>query len=164
MEQANAVDRFARRLGDALAWLFGVAVILVAYEVTRRYAFNNPTIWVHDLTITLCAICFVFGGAYALQRNEHIRISSLAERLPRAARRWLTFAHDVIAALFLAALAYAAARQAFTSIEIMETSGRAWNVPIPVLLKSVLALGALLMTVQSLLHAVQALRGRRVAV
>lgn len=160
----SLVDQLARRLGEALAWLFAVAMALIAYEVVRRYGFNKPTIWVHDLTIALCGICFVFGGAYALQRNEHIRITTIAERLSQPVRRWLTFAHDVLSVMFLAALTYAAIRQAITSIGIMETSGHAWNVPIPVLLKSVLALGALLMTVQALRHAWDSLRGRRVAV
>jgi len=157
-------DRLARRLGEALAWLFAVAIGLIAYEVLCRYGFNAPTIWVHDLTIALCAICFVFGGAYAMQRNEHIRITTIAEKLSQRARRWLTFAHDVLTVLFLAALSYAAIRQAISSIDIMETSGRAWNVPIPVLLKSVLALGALLMSAQALRHAWDSLLGRRIAV
>ena len=160
----SLVDRLALRLGEALSWLFAVAMVLIAYEVFRRYGFNNPTIWVHDLTIALCAICFVFGGSYALQRNEHIRITTIAATLSQPTRRWLSFAHDVLTLLFLAALTYAAIRQAATSISIMETSGRAWNVPIPVLLKSVLALGALLMLAQSLRHAWDSLRGKRVAV
>ncbi|MCL4744667.1 MAG: TRAP transporter small permease subunit [Burkholderiaceae bacterium] len=160
----NLFDRLARRLGESLAWLFAVATVLIAYEVLRRYGFNNPTIWVHDLTIALCAICFVFGGAYAMQRNEHIRITSIVATLPQSARRWLTFAHDVLTLVFLAALSYAAIRQAATSIDIMETSGRAWNVPIPVLLKLVLALGAVLMTAQAVCHALESLRGKRVAV
>ncbi|MFS8087078.1 MAG: TRAP transporter small permease subunit [Acidobacteriota bacterium] len=151
-------------MGEALAWLFAVSVVLIAYEVVMRYVFNRPTIWVHDLTITLCGICFVFGGAYALQRNEHIRITTVVDHLSLRARRWVTCAHDLVTAAFLAALSYAAVRQALASIDIMETSGHAWNVPIPVVLKSVLALGALLMTVQALRHAWDSLHGHRIAV
>lgn len=164
MVRLNLVDRVALRLGDALAWLFALSVVLIAYEVVRRYAFNNPTIWVHDLTIALCGICFVFGGAYALQRNEHIRATTLVDRLSRPVRGRITFVHDLLTALFLAALSFAAVRQAITSIALMETSGHAWNAPIPVLLKSVLALGSILMTVQAVRHTWDSLRGRRVAI
>ena len=44
--------------------------------------FDAPTIWVHDATIMLGAICFLFGGAYALQRRDHIRITFIYDALP----------------------------------------------------------------------------------
>lgn len=163
MLHLNPVDRFARWLGQTLAWLFAVAMVLIAYEVVMRYAFNSPTIWVHDLTITLVGICFVFGGAFALQRDEHIRITTIVQHVSPRTRRWLTFGCDVTTLAFLAPVTFAAIHQAIPSIEIMETSGRAWDVPIPVVLKSVLALGSLLMTVQALWHAWETLRGRRPA-
>jgi TRAP-type mannitol/chloroaromatic compound transport system permease small subunit len=49
---------------------------------------------------------------------------------------------------------YGALRFAIPSVELLETSGRAWDVPIPAFLKSVLALGAALMLVQTLSHIV----------
>jgi TRAP-type C4-dicarboxylate transport system permease small subunit len=49
--------------------------------------FAAPTIWVHDATVMLGAICFLFGGAYALQRRDHIRITFLYDALPRPAQR-----------------------------------------------------------------------------
>ena len=41
----------------------------------------------------------------------------------------------------------------------METSASAWNQPTPVLLKTVLVIGAGLMILQGLVHLAQALRG-----
>ena len=38
------------------------------------------------------------------------------------------------------------------SIGMMETSGRAWDVPIPAFLKGMLAAGAILMLLQTLSH------------
>jgi hypothetical protein len=37
-------------------------------------------------------------------------------------------------------------------VQLLETSGRAWDVPIPALLKATLALGVALMLVQTLSH------------
>jgi C4-dicarboxylate transporter DctQ subunit len=153
MQQQDPVGRFARRIGIVLSWCFAVVVVLTAFEVVMRYVFNSPTIWVHDVSIALSAICFVIGGAYALQADQHIRINVLSEMVPPDRKRWVDLFCYVAAAIFLAALTYAATIQASRSIALMETSGRAWDVPIPVLLKSVLAAGAALMTVQVVLLA-----------
>lgn len=161
MPQQDPVARFARRLGVALSWFFAAVVVLTAFEVVMRYGFNRPTIWVHDVAIALSAICFIVGGAYALQADMHIRINVLAEMVPPHIKRWVDFFCHIATFVFLAALTYAATIQAARSVALMETSGRAWDVPIPALLKSVLAAGAALMTIQAFLQAWASLRRRR---
>lgn len=160
MPDRGPVDRLSRWLGETLSWLFYVAVALTAFEVVMRYVMNAPTVWVHDLVIAISAIAFVVGGAYALERSEHIRISSLYDRLPERPRRWLDRIGLILITAYLALLTYAAVPPALVSIELRETSGRAWDVPIPPVLKTILALGAALMTVQAALHLVRALRRR----
>jgi len=157
----GALDRFALRLGNLLSWLFAVSVVVTAYEVVMRYGFNRPTIWVHDLAIAVTAICFVFGGAYATARRDHIRISSLYDQLPPRWRDPIDLAATGAIMLFLAALTWAAGHQAWRSILLVETSGRAWDVPVPPVVKSALALGAALMTLQVALHFVQRVRRMR---
>ena len=87
MPELPAVDRLSRALGDRLAWLFLISTALTCYEVMMDSVFDAPTIWVHDATIMLGAICFLFGGAYALQRRDHIRITFIYDALPRRAQR-----------------------------------------------------------------------------
>jgi TRAP-type mannitol/chloroaromatic compound transport system permease small subunit len=158
MPDPGPVDRLSRRLGETLSWLFYLAVALTAFEVVMRYVVNSPTVWVHDLVIAITAVAFVVGGAYALERSEHIRISSLYDRLPAGWRLWLDRVSLALITIYLALLTYSAARPALVSIALRETSGRAWDVPVPPILKTVLALGAALMTVQAALHLVRAFR------
>ena len=68
-----AVDRLSRAIGNRLAWLFLISAILTCYEVVMDAVFRAPTIWVHDTTLMMSATCFLFGGAYAMQRRDHIR-------------------------------------------------------------------------------------------
>ena len=51
VQKLPVVDRISLGLGKALSLLFLVAVALTVYEVVMRYAFNAPTIWVHDVVI-----------------------------------------------------------------------------------------------------------------
>lgn len=152
MHRPPIVDRVSAAVGHALSWLFLVAVVLTVYEVVLRYAFNAPTIWVHDMVIVLTAVCFVFGGALASQQRIHIQVASYADRAPARVRKALAMLCQVLAALYLALLLYAAVKQAMPALEVMETSGHAWDVPIPAFLKTVLVIGVALMLAQTLSH------------
>jgi TRAP-type C4-dicarboxylate transport system permease small subunit len=161
MHKLPVVDRISLGLGNALSLLFLVAVALTVYEVAMRYAFNAPTIWVHDMVIVLSAVCFVFGGAVASQRRSHIQMASYFDKAPPKVRGVLDQLCHFLSALFLAMFLYGALRIALPSLELMETSGRAWDVPIPAFLKTVLAAGAALMLAQTLSHLWRRRRQRR---
>ena len=152
MERLPLVDRISLRLGYALSPLFLVAVILTVYEVVMRYAFNAPTIWVHDMVIVLSAVCFIVGGPLATQQRSHIQMASYLANAAPSLRSFLDQLCHVLGAIFLALFLYGALKVAIPSVELMETSGRAWDVPIPAFLKAALAAGAALMLVQTLSH------------
>ena len=80
MEKLPLVDRISLALGRALSLLFLVAVLLTVFEVVMRYAFNAPTIWVHDMVIVLSALCFIFGGPLASQQRSHIQMATYFDR------------------------------------------------------------------------------------
>ncbi|MGH7333247.1 MAG: TRAP transporter small permease subunit [Candidatus Rokuibacteriota bacterium] len=104
------------------------------------------------MVTVLSAVGFVFGGAVASQRRSHIQMASYADRLPASVRRHLDLLCHALAALCLAMFLYGALRFAIPSVRLLETSGRAWDVPIPAFLKAALAIGVALMLVQTLSH------------
>ena len=63
-------------------------------------------------------------------------MASYADRLPAAVRRHLDLVCHGLAAAYLAMFLYGALRFAIPSVQLLETSGRAWDVPIPAFLKS----------------------------
>ena len=146
------VDRISRSTGHGLSLLFMGAVVLTAYEVVMRYVFGAPTIWVHDVVTVLCATAFVFGGALASQQRNHIQMASYADKLPPKYRLWVDQFCHLLTAAYLAMFIYGALVLAVPSVRMMETSGRAWDVPVPAYLKAMLALGAILMLAQTLSH------------
>jgi len=152
MRKLPLIDRISLGLGYALSPLFLVAVMLTVYEVVMRYAFNSPTIWVHDMVIVLSAVCFIFGGPLATQQRSHIQMASYFDKTSPRVRGALDQLCHTLAAIFLAMFVYGALKVAVPSVELMETSGRAWDVPIPALLKATLVVGAVLMLVQTLSH------------
>jgi TRAP-type mannitol/chloroaromatic compound transport system permease small subunit len=161
MADPTVVDRVSRTVGDKLSWLFLVSVVLTCYEVLMGWVFRAPTIWVHDATIMMSATCFLLGGAYALQGGHHIRITFVYDLLPPPAQRLCDLIGLVLTLVYLLALSWFSGMQAFNSIRIVEMSGRAWNFPMPMVIRSALFLGAALLALQAAAELLKLLRGRR---
>lgn len=155
------VERLSRRAGDGLAWLFLAAAVLTGFEVLSSSLLASPTIWVHDLTTMLCVIGFFAGGAYAQARREHIRITPLYDLLPAGARRLCDLASHLLAVVYLAVLTWFTGAQALESLLIGEMSGHAWNVPMPVVIRSAFFLGSALLLAQIAAHLLELWRDPR---
>ncbi len=139
------------RFGETIAWLFAVAFVITVYEVAMRYLFRAPTSWVHVTVTTLCAICFSFGGAYSMARDEHMRVSSLTERLPARAQAFAEVLGYLCGLIYLLGLAYGTVAQAYDSVWRFESARwipepmpgpPGW--PMPAIVKAAVAAGTLL--------------------
>ena len=161
MADPTVVDRVSRTVGDKLSWLFLVNVAFTCYEVLMGSVFRAPTIWVHDATIMMSATCFLLGGAYALQGGHHIRITFVYDLMPPAGQRLCDLIGLVLALVYLLALAWFSGMQAFNSIRIVEMSGRAWNFPMPMVIRTALFLGAALLALQATAELLKLFRARR---
>lgn len=155
------VTRLVDAVGEAASWLFVAIVTITAYEVVMRYVFNAPTIWVHELAIGLAATCFVIGGPVVHQRQQHITISVVYDRMGPAAQRWARALSSLLTLVFCAFLSYAATQQAWVALKARETTGTALNWPIPAFLKTLFALAAVVLALQTLGHLVQDIRRLR---
>jgi TRAP-type C4-dicarboxylate transport system permease small subunit len=161
MEEQHRLGRLVDRIGEAVSYLFVVIVAITAYEVLMRYLFNAPTIWVHELAVALAATCFVLGGPLVHQRQQHITISFLYERMPPAVQRWARALSSLLTLVFCVLLAYAAFQQSSVALRAGETTGTALNWPIPAYLKTLFVIAVALMALQSLAHLVQDVRRLR---
>jgi TRAP-type C4-dicarboxylate transport system permease small subunit len=154
------VDTTTRVLGEKTSLVFLIAVALTFYEVVLRYFFNSPTTWVHEISIALTATAFIIAGSYTLQRKNHIRISLVIDSVSERMRHRLNVINLLIVIYFLAALGYGAAIQAKKSIAVMERTGTASDLPLPVTLKSLLFVGVVLMLLQAIVQLWRTLRRR----
>lgn len=145
----TVVDRLSRRLGEAACWLFLAAAAISVYEVFMDSVFRAPSVWVHDSTIMLCSTAFMLGGAYAMQRREHVRITVVYDRMGPGARRACDLLTLSLALVYVLALTWFTGLQATESISIVERSGRAWDFPMPMVIRTAFFAGAVLLTLQT---------------
>ncbi len=100
------LKRLERWLGLAVAVPAGLAVLLevaiLLYGVTMRFVFNNPLVWGDELAGMVFLWLAMLGAVLALWKGEHMRLTTLASRMPP---RWRAFADTLAVAapcLFLA--------------------------------------------------------------
>jgi TRAP-type C4-dicarboxylate transport system permease small subunit len=159
----RAIDALNRFLGERLCYLYLAAVAITAWEVVLRYVFNAPTSWGFELTILLCAICYLLSGGFVTLQGRHVAITALYDLMPRPVRWWLDLVGMLTGILAMGLLAWAAWAPALKAVRLVERTGSAWNSPSPAIIKPLIALGALLIVLQLLVQLVRHLRGEAAA-
>lgn len=163
----NGLDRWVDKIGGYISHLFIISVAISFYEIVSRYFFNAPTIWVHESTTMICALCMAYGGSYCLARNTHISIKMLYDAVGERARNWLDVLNGILSVFFCSLIAYAGYimtnKALFTPSGLfrLETSGSAWNPITPAIVKTGLFVILVLMTVQSILRLINAIKKAR---
>jgi TRAP-type mannitol/chloroaromatic compound transport system permease small subunit len=161
------IDAANRMIGTGIAWLTLGMVLFTFAIVVLRYAFDVGPIWMQESVTWMHAAVFMLGGAYALQRDEHVRVDIFYRGMTPAGRARidiagvLLFLFPLCAFIFYESFDYVAA-----SWSIREGARDAGGLPYPMisLLKSVLLLMPLLVALQGvslLLTSVRTLRDHR---
>jgi len=76
------IDNSSDWVGKIACFAVIIVAIVMTVEVVSRYAFNQPTMWVWDVSEQLGAAFYMLGGAYALLHYSHIRVDVLYTRFP----------------------------------------------------------------------------------
>lgn len=142
-------------LGNAASYLFLIIVAISGFEVLMRYAVGQPTVWVHEVSIALAATCFVIGGPYVHRSRRHITISYMFEKMSPRVQSWARLLSSLLTLIFLVFLTYATTLQGLQAVQHGEMTGTALNWPIPAYLKSLFAICAAVMTVQTAVHVIE---------
>ena len=134
------------------ALLLLVIVAITLYEVAARYIFVKPTIWANELSLFLSAIVFLVSGVYAMQRNEHLRISVLHDAVPRRVRRTFDAISLACTIVFCGGLAWFGFPTSWQALVTWERFGTAWNPPIPAVIKPLIVVVAAAMAVLAVVN------------
>lgn len=70
----NFIDTITKYLGNFTAFIVILLVLLVVYDATARYLFSSGSIALQELEWHLFDIIILFGIAYTLRENSHVRV------------------------------------------------------------------------------------------
>ncbi len=70
----SGIDTLTEWVGRLASWLILALVLLICYDVTMRYAFQQGSIALQELEWHLFALIFLLGAAYTHKHNGHVRV------------------------------------------------------------------------------------------
>ena len=100
----QVIDKISEYSGVFIAFWTVNAVVFYFYEVVMRYAFNMPTIWVHEASFLLFGMQYLMTGAYAMLHGAHVRVDILYVKLPPRGRVGMDIFTSVFFFIFVMAL------------------------------------------------------------
>lgn len=104
----------ARSLGEACVL---VLIGLIFVDVFGRYLLSRPTKVADELGGYLLLAIVFLGAAYAMQRDLHIKVTVLSDRVPIKARRWLALVMEIVAIIFVVVTAWLGAQLVALSLD-----------------------------------------------
>lgn len=77
------LNGIVRRVAETTAWLNVALIGVILLQVVLRYGFNKGLVPLEELMWHLYAIAFMFGIAYAVTNDSHIRVDVVHMSLPK---------------------------------------------------------------------------------
>ena len=144
------IDALNEKIGVLCNWLVLLACVVSAGNAMVRYAYDSSSNAWLEVQWYMFAVIVMFGAAYTLKRNEHVRVDILYMTLSRRGQLWV----DILGALvfllptcaILAWLSWPFFMQSFNVYEHSSNAGGLLRWPI----KLVLPLGFALVALQGL--------------
>jgi len=78
----SLIDTSSEWVGKVACFMVVIIMVSMTIEVVSRYGFNQPTVWVWDVSEQLGAAFYMLGGAYVLLHHGHVRVDVLYTRFP----------------------------------------------------------------------------------
>ena len=146
------IDHFSKFSGLAVSQLYLIAAFCTIYEVISRYVFNAPTQWAFEVVMVLCATAWMLSAGYITLHKRHIAINVLYLMAGDKGKWRLDMFAYIVGIIALWLLADDAIVRALESIRMSEKMGSAWNSPQPLVLKSMLVIGAIMYLIQLMVN------------
>lgn len=153
------IDGLTDTVGGIAASLVIPLFLIMGYEVFARFLFDLPTFWAYEFAYMITGAHFVLGIAYVTKARQHIRVDFLYSHFPARVQA----AIDGIIYLFFllpvsAWMSWRLGAVAYEAFLIGEVSGEsAWN-PLVWPLRTAVAFGYALFTLQILAEGAKSVR------
>lgn len=151
-DQYVIVDHVSHVTGIAVSVFYLVAALATLYEVFSRYVLNQPTYWAFETVMVTVAAAWMLSAGYVTMKKRHIAITVI-HNIASPKTRWrLDLFAMVIGVIALYMFLTDAPIRAYDSVGRIEKSGSAFNSPLPMMMKSLMVIGAFMYLAQLMLN------------
>ncbi|NCT81230.1 TRAP transporter small permease subunit [Pseudomonas stutzeri] len=153
---SRPLDRLLFAIGQASAWLWLAVLLVVLANVFSRFALSRGSIALEELSWHLFGAALMLALAYAVVRDDHVRVDVLSERYSLRGRAWIELVAIVLLALPVIALMIdALIPYAYKAYLYSERSQAPSGLPHRFIFKSVLPIGLALVALALLSRALR---------
>lgn len=145
----KAIDSINISVGKTASFLVAAITGIVVYEVLSRGLFNEPTIWVHELSGMLFGAVFMLGAGYTLYHGGHIRVDILISRLRPRVQALIDIITYLLIAVYGSIVLWKGWDFAVRAFIRMDVTDSGWQ-PLVFPIKFVIVLGVFLLMLQLL--------------
>ena len=161
-----SVDWFNEHIGRVCDWLVLLACVVSAGNAMVRYAYDSSSNAWLEIQWYMFAVIIMFGAAYTLKKNEHVRVDIVYMVLSERQQIWVDIIGIVLflmpACVLLAWLSWPFFMQSYAVSEHSSNAGGLLRWPIKLVMPVGFALLAL-QGISELIKRIAALEGLRVA-
>ncbi len=153
---SRPLDRLLVAIGEASAWLWLAVLLVVLANVFNRFALSRGSIALEEMSWHLFGAALMLALAYAVVRDDHVRVDVLSERFSLRSRAWIELVAIVLLALPVIALMIdALIPYAYKAYLYNERSQAPSGLPHRFIFKSVLPIGLVLVALALLSRALR---------
>ena len=124
---SRAIDAVTNIVGKIAGWAIFAAVLVSTVNALVRFTFNYSKNSFLEAQWYLFGFVILLGAAYTFQKNEHIRIDIISQRLSANARNWIdVLGHVIILIPFCLLMTYLGSiffARSFANQEISSSAG-----------------------------------------
>ncbi|WP_425098952.1 TRAP transporter large permease subunit [Tropicibacter sp. S64] len=146
------IDHKSHIIGIAVSTFYMFAAVATLIEVFSRYVLHQPTLWAFETVMVTVAAAWMLSSGYITMKKRHIAITVIHNIAGPKARWWLDLFAMIVGVFALYMLLTDATIRAYISMGRGETSGSPFNAPTPMVMKTLMAAGAMLYLAQLTLN------------
>lgn len=153
------IDSISDKSGSIAKWFLVACLFVVFYDVVARYAFNAATIWAYDMAYFFYSVNFLLAGCYVHRHHSHIRVDLIYNRFSERGKAIAEVCFYIVITIpLIGLLTYSTIVFAVDSWSVWETSMyTVWHPPVyPI--KTVIAIGYILLFLQAMVDFIRVLR------
>jgi len=147
----KVLDTITEYTGRLFSWCTTLLVILICIDVFLRYALKISFIWLTEVEIYLFALTFLFGAAYALKHDKHVRVDIFYDTWSSRKKAWTNIWGGLFLLIPWCVVCIIASWKYFAfSFSFKENSPQAGGLPYLYVLKLCIVLGFIMLLLQGL--------------
>jgi TRAP-type mannitol/chloroaromatic compound transport system permease small subunit len=76
-------------IGQKVAWLNTLLVVVICLDVVRRYILNQSSVAFIEIEWYIFSVIFLLGAGYALKYDRHVRVDLFYSRFSAKGKAWI---------------------------------------------------------------------------